>query len=202
MCDVLYFTAQQHVAMGSSWRMCVCVSSFHVPSGVIIVRRSPISHWKAHGKYHPRLHICINNPSLSVQIWSPSLKIHGLNSFEIYTETKMTSFCWKVHHWLHWKLSFWQLPVQPKMEVSSKWRHFRMGVWVWIIILHHYWRSPIPITYLHCYRQRLVAEFGDKLSSVVYQTMRCDQRWRSLVAFMLEPMLFFTLFSFMWLIRH
>ena len=45
-----------------------------------------------------------------------------------YTETKMSSFWWNFHHWLHWKLSFWQLSVQPVMKISSKWRHFRFSV--------------------------------------------------------------------------
>ena len=45
-----------------------------------------------------------------------------------YTETKMSSFWWKFHHWLHRKLSFWQLSVQPVMKISSKWRHFRFSV--------------------------------------------------------------------------
>ena len=40
------------------------------------------------------------------------------------TETKMSSFWLNFHHWLHWKLSFWQLPVQPVIKISSKWRHF------------------------------------------------------------------------------
>ena len=31
------------------------------------------------------------------------------------------------HHWLHRKLSEWQLPVQPMMKISSKW-HFRVSV--------------------------------------------------------------------------
>ena len=44
------------------------------------------------------------------------------------TETKMSSFWWNFHHWLHWKLSFWQLSVQPVMKISSKWRHFRFSV--------------------------------------------------------------------------
>ena len=35
-----------------------------------------------------------------------------------YTETKMSSFWWKFHHWLHRKLSFWQLSVQPVMKIS------------------------------------------------------------------------------------
>ena len=40
-----------------------------------------------------------------------------------YIETEMSSFWWNFHHWLHWKLSFWQLPVQP-VNISSKWQHF------------------------------------------------------------------------------
>ena len=36
----------------------------------------------------------------------------------------MLLFWRNFHHWLHWKLSKWQLPVQPVMTISSKWRHF------------------------------------------------------------------------------
>ena len=34
-----------------------------------------------------------------------------------YTETEMSSFWWNFNHWLHWKLSKWQLPVQPVMKI-------------------------------------------------------------------------------------
>ena len=44
-----------------------------------------------------------------------------------FTETEM-SFWWNFHHWLHWKLSKWQLPVQPVMKISSKWWHFHFSV--------------------------------------------------------------------------
>ena len=40
----------------------------------------------------------------------------------------MSSFWWNFYHWLHWKLSFWQLVVQPVMKISSKW-HFHFSVW-------------------------------------------------------------------------
>ena len=40
----------------------------------------------------------------------------------------MSSFWRNFHHWLYWKLSLWQLPVQPVMIISSKWRHFRFCV--------------------------------------------------------------------------
>ena len=45
-----------------------------------------------------------------------------------FTETEMSSFWRNFHHWLHWKLSFWQLSVQPVMKISSKWRHFPFSV--------------------------------------------------------------------------
>ena len=50
------------------------------------------------------------------------------------TETEMSSFWWNFHHWLHWKLSKWQLPVQPVIKISSKWRHFRFSDVNWELI--------------------------------------------------------------------
>ena len=38
------------------------------------------------------------------------------------------SFWWNFHHWLYWKLSKWQLPEQPVMKISSKWRHLSLFV--------------------------------------------------------------------------
>ena len=35
---------------------------------------------------------------------------------------------WNFHDGLHWKLSKWQLLVQPVMKISSKWWHFRLSV--------------------------------------------------------------------------
>ena len=48
-----------------------------------------------------------------------------------YTETEMSSFWWNFHHWLHRKLSKWQLSVPPVTKISSKWRHFRFSVTAW-----------------------------------------------------------------------
>ena len=39
----------------------------------------------------------------------------------------MSSFWWNFHHWLHRKLSKWQLSVQPVTKISSKWWHFRFS---------------------------------------------------------------------------
>ena len=52
---------------------------------------------------------------------------HRLAKHYYSTETEMSSFWWNLHHWLHWKLSKWQLPVQPVIKISSKLRHFRFS---------------------------------------------------------------------------
>ena len=39
----------------------------------------------------------------------------------------MSSFWRNFHHWLHRKLSFWQLSVQSVIKISSKWQHFRFS---------------------------------------------------------------------------
>ena len=59
-------------------------------------------------------HICVTRPK-------------KIRFYKYITETKMSSFWRNFHHWLHWKLSFWQLSVQPVMKISSKWRHFRFS---------------------------------------------------------------------------
>ena len=40
------------------------------------------------------------------------------------TEVEMTSFWWNIYHWLHQKLSKWQLLLQPMVKILSKWWHF------------------------------------------------------------------------------
>ena len=61
-----------------------------------------------------------------IRYYKAMLGVHQYAS--CYTETEMSSFWWNFHHWLHWKLSKWQLPVQPVIKISSKWRHFRFSV--------------------------------------------------------------------------
>ena len=65
----------------------------------------------------------------------------------VITETKMLSFWRNFHHWLHWKLSFWQLSVQPVMKISSKWRHFRFSDRA-----HAIWYGAL-CCYIPCYKQ-------------------------------------------------
>ena len=46
---------------------------------------------------------------------------------------------WNFHDGLHWKLSKWQLLVQPVMKISSKWWHFRFSAMArcWAILLRN-----------------------------------------------------------------
>ena len=39
--------------------------------------------------------------------------------FTYYTEMEMMLFWWNVYHWLHWKLSKWQIPVQPVIKICQ-----------------------------------------------------------------------------------
>ena len=48
----------------------------------------------------------------------------GHKTVSFHIETKMSLFWWNFHYWLHWKLSLWQLPVQPVIKNSQKLRHF------------------------------------------------------------------------------
>ena len=45
------------------------------------------------------------------------------------TETKVSSFWRNLCHWLHRKLSKWQISVQPVTKISSKWQHIRISEW-------------------------------------------------------------------------
>ena len=104
----------------------------------------------------------------------PYLLYHTL--FPLYSNDPVTSdslkreSCdvrWNFHHWLHRKLSFWQLSVQPVMEISSNWRHFRVWIWlpkIYTCIYKTYRNVPIrsatlieapPSESAHC--QRIVA---------------------------------------------
>ena len=94
-----------------------------------------------------------------------------------YTETEMSSFWRNFRHWLHWKLSFWQLSVQPVMKISSKWWHFRFSVHllkpatVWIIIHGMLW-SILKIK-LSIVTQLLAQIHSCKLYSRISMFCRC-----------------------------
>ena len=52
---------------------------------------------------------------------------------QLHTETEIFSFWWNFDHWLHCKLSFWQLSMQPSVQISLKWRYFfRMVLRCWL----------------------------------------------------------------------
>ena len=65
--------------------------------------------------------------SVSSMWWKWLFNIAYTNFTPPFTETKMSSFWWNLYHWLHRKLSKWQLSVQPVMKLSSKWWHFRFS---------------------------------------------------------------------------
>ena len=46
-----------------------------------------------------------------------------------FTDAEMLRFWWNFHHWLHCKLSKWQLPVQPETNISTKFP-FRCSWWI------------------------------------------------------------------------
>ena len=59
--------------------------------------------------------------------WLTAATLQSGSTVFYNTETEMSSFWWIFHHWLHWKLSKRQLPVQPVIRIWSKWRHFRFS---------------------------------------------------------------------------
>ena len=61
----------------------------------------------------------------SLQNWGHSL--------QAFTEAEMSTFWLDFLHWLLWKLSKWQLPVQLATKIFSKWRHFHFSVSVFIL---------------------------------------------------------------------
>ena len=105
------------------------------PSVCIIANRK-------HNPFNTELSSCLRNlPShlvpnmramLIIEQWYLSPRMTRMlffiwESTLCITETETYSFWWHFHHWLHLKLSKWQLPVQPLMKISSKWRHFRFS---------------------------------------------------------------------------
>ena len=83
--------------------------------------------------YWPRWHLkspasrLFTQPFIETQI-KENIKAPRHWTEAIYNEMQMLTFWWNSHHWLHWKLSKWQLPVLPMMKISSKWWHFHFSV--------------------------------------------------------------------------
>ena len=86
-------------------------------------------------------------------------------SWRLITETEMSSFWWNYHHWQHWKLSKWQLPVQSVMKISSKWRHFRFSD----VMSFMWWNRPyiIEVNRRHMLSRNWVIFGSDSGSSVI-----------------------------------
>ena len=71
--------------------------------------------------------IILHNINIMLQV--PSKKVILGLLWSMYAETEILSFSWNFHQWLHWKLSKWQLSVQPVMKISSKWWRLRFSLW-------------------------------------------------------------------------
>ena len=78
-------------------------------------------------KEHVRSHCIRTYTQPSVLIHSNIYFVYmsvGGNHVATNIETEVLSFWWHFRRWLHWKLSFLTLLVQPVVKMSSKWRLF------------------------------------------------------------------------------
>ena len=91
----------------------------------------------------------------------------------VYAEMEMSPFWWNFHHWLHWKLSKWQLPVQPAMKISWKWQHFHFSVPVRMSLLHlnSFW--PSDGIWQHKSRSTLVQAMACCLTAPNHNLNQC-----------------------------
>ena len=120
------------------WRLGFWKTSTKTETISYFILRKPISEeswwWRrgsfchANGGYH--VISCMAEPG-NVR-WLPPRQLHdrlhtsSSKWFCIFGHNfamEMSSFWYNFHHRLHWKLSFWQLPEQPVMKISSKWQH-------------------------------------------------------------------------------
>ena len=121
----------------------------HTPENTVFVLEHALGHFQTlwyPAKLH-KIRCCYYGQFL------PKFSQKTTHSSPIYTETKMSSFWQNFNHWLHWKLSFWQLPVQPMMKISSKWRHFRFSDKgeIWSVCCD----SKIRFTFCCCYHSAI-----------------------------------------------
>ena len=86
------------------------------------------------------------------------------------TETEMSSFWRNFHHWLHRKLSKWQLSVQSVIKISSKWQHFRFSEC-----------ASIGVTPNEYYQYQLIDMYNHAAFQSHAWTRRCFQSLLSLV---------------------
>ena len=88
--------------------------------------RSPASYLTPRHGQGTRIELAATTGNMSAQTLRYMLRVNGASRV-----TEMLSFWWNFRHWLHWMMSKGQLPVQPVIKISSKWRHFCVNV-VWI----------------------------------------------------------------------
>ena len=70
---------------------------------------------------------CNHCPNMQDQLCVMNLSTFAMdNTAEHWNENV---FWRNFNHWLHWKLSFWQHPVQLVMKISWKWQLFCFSEW-------------------------------------------------------------------------
>ena len=52
-----------------------------------------------------------------------------------FTEMEMSLFWWDFHHWMLWKVMFWQLCMLAMMKMSATQQYFRFSVFVYLGLL-------------------------------------------------------------------
>ena len=125
---------------------------------------------------------CLSKTSRNVQLSNGNRNDSGnIGSMSIYTETKMSSFWRNFNHWLHWKLSFWQLPVQPVMKISSKWRHFRFSVV--LVFYDRFTRQSMYHGFVLCFDYVILATACLRLSQFSLFPISCTIRSCSFSAY-------------------
>ena len=87
---------------------------------------------------------------------------HDQNDISLVTDTQMSSFWRNFHHWLHWKLLLWQLPVESVMKTKSKWKHFRFSGTVSHVII---WMTRMPriVYFRFCKNELQILGFSQEI---------------------------------------
>ena len=93
----------------------------------------------------------------------------------IETEIHVSLFWGNIRHWLHRKLSFWQLPVQPVNGISSAW-HFHFQSFDWQCLATNRWQCDTWTNYVTFILHNLwwltpITHHGKKNSSEIWTKM-------------------------------
>ena len=148
-------------------------------------------HWKiSSAKWRP---FCLGGDELTLLL----LEL----DYTTATETEMSSFWRNFHHWLHRKLSKWQLSVQSMIKISSKWQHFRFSelrrtaggsahwvVWLWLSFKKIHFKTLSAKWQPFCFGlYMLTTHWGrDKMDAIFQMTFSNAFYWMKMFKFWLR----------------